>query len=204
MNNQQLYLAWLRTYAPTVYANALRRATGQIKSLGGLADDLINKSFAPDMAHSFLGDDTDLGFDTGDLTNLDIGTASLIDASGPTFAPIDTGTSTFATPSTSSPSSSSSAGSIFTSILTAAASIGSSVINSSNQSKLVALNTQRAAQGLPPVNAAGQVVTTGFATTSPSMLAFEKAISGGGSSMLMWLLLFGGIGAYLLLRKRAA
>ena len=208
MNNRQLYLAWLRTTSPAVYASAVRKALGQTRSLGGLADDLVNKAFSPDLAHSFLGDDTDFtdesSLQTGssnDLTTLPTDFTNVSDVSAPQPVSISSGTAV-GLPTTSG----SSTGNIFASIISAVGSVGGAVINATNQSKLIALNTQRAAQGLPPINANGQVVgTTGLATTSPGLLAFENAISGAGGSMMP--ILFLGIGAivlFSLLGKKAA
>lgn len=213
MNNAQLYLAWLRTFAPAVYAAAVRKATGQTKSLGGLADDLVNKAFAPDLAHSFLGDDTGLAdgsvdeFDFLNSGGPSITTDFAPDLSTPTF---DTGTATF-TPvainsgtSVVAPATASGApSSVFTGILAAVTAIGAGVITATNQQKLVTLNTQRAAQGLPPVDATGKIVP-GYstATTSPTLLAFEKAISGSSGSMLPIILGVLGIGAAIMFLNR--
>lgn len=215
MNNQQLYLAWLRTYSPTTYANAIRRATGQGRSLGGLTDDLLNKALAPDLIHSFLGDDTDLdeipitATYTPDPVSFD---SSQIDFQSPTF---DTGSVLAPTPVAiasggatglpSAPAPVAASGNVFTSVLAAVAQIGAGVLNYSNQSKLIALNTTRAQQGLPPVDANGRVVTAlGTATTSPGLLAFEKAITGGGGMSLIPILAILGIGLFFLSRPRSA
>lgn len=210
MNNRQLYLAWLRTYAPTVYTQAIRKATGQARSLGGLADDLVQQSFAPDIVHSFLGDDT------SSLEPITV-TASYMDVPPITtdfsFSAPSFDTSTVSAPSAVSidsgfvapAQSTSSGGSIFANILTAVGSIGVGVLNASNQNKLIALNTTRAQQGLAPVDANGRLVS-GYntATTSPGLLAFERSISGiGGSSMLLPILAVLGIGAFFVLRGRS-
>jgi len=208
MNAQQMYLAWLRTYAPSIYSGAVRRATGHKRSLGGLADDLVNKSFSPDLSHSFLGDDTMTYTDESALQDAANASVDSSLTSIPAFDPSTVAApnpvliaSGVATPTPAAPSSST-----FSNILQAVTAIGAGVISASNQSKLIALNTQRAAQGLPPVNAAGQVVSgTGFATTSPALLAFERAISGGTSGSMLPLLLIGGglIAAFAFLGKRS-
>lgn len=217
MNNAQLYLAWLRTVAPTVYTQALRQATGQSRTLGGLADDLVQQSFAPDIGHSFLGDDTSSLLDpiTVNATYMDAGAPittnfSASDFATPSFdtssvaAPsmvaIDTGTA--ALPSAPAPAGTSS---IFGNVLASVAALGVGVLNYSNQSKLIQLNTTRAQQGLPPVDASGRVVNTaGFSTTSPTLLAFERAISGGSGSMLLPILAILGIGAFFVFRGKSA
>jgi hypothetical protein len=213
MNNRQLYLAWLRTASPTVYTAALRKATGQKKNLGGLNQDLLQQALSPSMRHSFLGDDT---------SDMDLFSASdLVDTSPIVFDPItftppvfDSGSldipmptigtdTSSSTPSVTAPSSSSS---IFSNILSAVTSIGNTVVNASQQNALITLNTQRAAQGLPPVNAQGQVVTAaGTATTSASLLALEAAIAGGNSTgSLLPLLLIGGLAAYFLFGRKSS
>lgn len=211
MNNRQLYLAWLRTAAPTVYTAALRKATGQIKNLGGLGDDLLQQALSPNIRHSFLGDDgssidTSDTFDSSTLTDTSPIQLDPIIFQPPTFDP---GTVSLATPEgvgpapvAAAPAASSGSSSTFSNILTAVASIGSTVVNASQQSALIALNTQRAAQGLPPVNAQGQVVTAaGTATTSAALLAFENAIAGGSAGSLVPILLIGGLLAYFLLGR---
>jgi hypothetical protein len=212
MNNRQLYLAWLRTAAPTVYATALRKVTGQKRTLGGLTDNLVQQAFSPSLRHSFLGDDTS----SMDTTFMDYGSAPIttgIDTSPIVLDPIvltppvfDASSVTVPSLTTSAPTiaATTPAPSTFASILTAVASIGSSVVTASNQSALIALNTQRAAQGLPPVNANGQVVTAaGTATTSASLLAFENAISGGSGSLLP-ILAIAGLAAYFIFGRKSA
>jgi len=224
MNNKGLYLAWLRTVAPTLYAQAIRKATGQSRSLGGLTDNLVQQALAPSLRHSFLGDDTT----SMDTTFMDFGTAPIttgVDTSpivndpivfqSPTFDPTSITPATLVTdpttgqlvssaPTTVPAVTPSNAPNIFTSILQSVASIGSTVVSASQQSSLIALNTQRAAQGLPPVNANGQVVTAaGVAATNPALLAFENAVSGGSGSMLPILLIGGAIGLLFLFSRPA-
>jgi hypothetical protein len=209
MNNRQLYLAWLRTVAPTVYVSALRRATGVNRSLGGLDSDLVQQALAPNISHSFLGDDildpitvsapvdqpitTDFSFDTS---------TPAFDSSGMTFTPVAIDTSvvspTAATPNPAAPNS------IFSGVLAAVTAVTQGVMNASTQSKLITLNTQRAAQGLPPVNAAGQVISPVVTTaTGSALLNFERSISGGVSSMgsMLPLLALGGLALYFLRKK---
>jgi hypothetical protein len=212
MNNGQLYLAWLRTVAPSLYSQAVRKATGKQHTLGGLTDNLLNRALSPGLTQSFLGDD--------ELDDIDV-TAVSMDQPVTTdlfIAPVDTtfDTSTVAAPSAVSvaplpnvPATTTAAAApssnIFANILTAVASIGSTVVTASQQSALIALNTQRAAQGLPPVNAAGQVVTAaGTATTSPALLAFENAITGGAGGSLLPIILIGGVLAYFLFGRKSA
>jgi hypothetical protein len=208
MNNKGLYLAWLRTYSPTVYTAAIRKATGKIRTLGGLTDNLIGKALAPNLMHSFLGDDsTDTSgnlFSSSDLTDTSAVSFDPIVFQAPVIDPIAldaTALAPDATPATV-PASSAVAPSTWANILTAVSSIGSTVVSATQQSSLIALNTQRAAQGLPPVNANGQVVTTaGTAATNSALLAFENAVSGGTGSMLP-IVLIGGAVALLFLFSR--
>lgn len=219
MNNKQLYLAWLRTYAPTVYAQAVRNATGQKRNLGGLQDDLLRKALAPNLSHSFLGDDTtldpitvtgtymdasqpittDYSFSPGDMS-------SIFDSSSvaaPNFnVGIDSG-GAVGLPAASAPAASST--STWTNILAAVTTIGAGVLTASNQNKLISLNTTRANQGLPPVDATGRVVSPyGVAPTSSALLNFEKSISGATGSMMMPVLVLLGVGAFILSRKKSA
>lgn len=211
MNNQQLYLAWLRTYSPTVYMQAIKRATGRNRNLGGLTQDLVSSALAPNLMHSFLGDDS---LDEIDVTAQAMPDASALNVDAPTIDLSDSfDSSSLSAPSTvaidtssfSSPASSSSS-STFANVLTAVTALGAGVLQATNQSKLIALNTTRAQQGLPPVNANGQVVsTTGLATTNAALSNFERAITGGGSGMgMLGILALLGLGGYLILKKRSA
>lgn len=213
MNNAQLYLAWLRTFAPTVYVSAIRRATGQSRSLGGLSDDLVQQAFAPNVTHSFLGDDSSSMLDPITVTanymdmppittdfSFSAPTFDTGMVSAPSAVAIDTGPV-----STVAPSGGSAPSSTFSNILTAVTAIGAGVLNYSNQSKLISLNTTRAQQGLPPVDAYGRVITgSGISTAGSSLLAFERAITGGSGSMLPIILGVLGIGAvFIFSRSRA-
>lgn len=213
------YLAWLRTTAPAVYISAVRKATGRVKSLGGLNDDLVQSALSPGYRHSFLGDNGDsvtldpivvtaTSMDQPVSTDLFINTsADPFDTSSvaaPTAVNIDPGTygtaaSTPATAATPAPTST------LGQVLTAVAAIGAAsvgVIGADNTSKLIALNTTRAQQGLPPVNAAGQVVTAS-GTASPALLAFENAITGGAGGSLLPVILIGGVLAYFLFGRKS-
>jgi hypothetical protein len=211
MNNRQLYLAWLRTAAPTVYTAAIRKATGQTKNLGGLDSDLLQQALSPGLRHSFLGDDgTDMDSSSSTFSASDLTDTSAISFDPIVFTPpvFDPGTVTAPTPLptdssgnvvTAAPTASPS---IFSSVLQAVTSIGNTVVNASQTNALIALNTQRAAQGLPPVNAQGQVVTAaGTATTSAGLLALENAISRGSGSSLIPMLLIGGLILYLVMGR---
>lgn len=214
MNNAQLYLAWLRTVAPAVYTSAVRRATGQNRSLGGLTDDLLQQSFAPDVSHSFLGDDTSSLLDPITVTaqymdvppvttnfTFDAPTFDTSSVAAPRSVAIDYG-SAFASPAASSSSGGSST---FANILTAVTAIGAGVLNASNQSKLISLNTTRAQQGLAPVDAYGRLVTPSrTATTGSSLLAFERSISGSGSMTMPIILGLLALGGILVFNRRSA
>lgn len=207
MNNRQLYLSWLRTVAPNIYVSAVRRATGQGKSLGGLSSDLVQQALAPNLSHSFLGDDlpvidvTAISADQPVTTNFSFDTTAIpFDSSSvpmPSQVAIDSSVVASATANTPA------ATSTFANILSAVAAIGAGVANASTQSKLIQLNTQRAALGLPPVNAAGQVISPVVTSaTGAALLNFEKSIAGAGGAISP-LLIFGvlGLGAFLLLKK---
>jgi hypothetical protein len=217
MNNRQLYLAWLRTVAPSVYVSAVRRATGRNRNLGGLSSDLVQQALAPNVNHSFLGDDTSGMLDPITVTaSYDSYTPISADPSmaPATFTPtFDASTVAAPTPfaidntgqiSTVAPTSSG-ASSIFTGILAAVTAVGAGVINASNQSKLIALNTTRAQQGLGPVDASGRLISgAGTTATGSALLAFERAISGGSSGSLLPIMAVLGIGAFFMFRKKSA
>jgi hypothetical protein len=214
MNNQQLYLAWLRTNAPAVYVQAVRKATGKARNLGGLGDDLLQQAMSPNLS-TFLGDDiSSMDFTSADFQAPDMAPISIAppDISIPGFDPgsvdapapvtISSGGATglpVPTPSNPAPT-----GSTFSNILTAVTTIGIGIIGATNQSKLVAINTQRARQGLPPVDSTGRVITpAGFSTTSPTLLAFERSISGAMGGGMLPIIAVLGIGAFFFFRKKA-
>jgi hypothetical protein len=210
---QMSYLAWLRDTAPTLYVTAVRRATGRTKSLGGLNDDLVQSALSPGYRHSFLGDNGDsVTLDPIDVSSISldqpITTDFSFDTSTPTFdtssvgplQTVNTGYATGPTSTVTTPATPAASSSTFANILSAVAAVGTAavgVVGAENTSSLIALNTQRAAQGLPPVNAQGQVVGAA-GSASPALLAFENAITGGGGSLLP-ILLIGGVLAYFLL-----
>lgn len=211
MNNQQLYLAWLRTVAPAVYAAAVRKATGQTRSLGGLGDDLLDSALSPNLMHSFLGDElapitvdatymdappitTDFSFDNSMSSGVNISNPA------PNFnVPIDSGSATGFPASVSTGNASST----FANILTAVTAIGATVIGANNQSKLISLNTTRANQGLPPVDASGRVVSAyNTRATNSGLMAFERSITGGGGMSMPLILAALGIGAFFILKSK--
>jgi hypothetical protein len=216
-NARKLYLGWLRTTAPAVYVSAVRRATNRTRSLGGLTDNLLNSALSPTYRHTFLGDDGDSAtLDTIDVSALPMDQPITTDfnfATPDTGATVDPGALQTVSiygqpaPTVTTPAATSAPSGVSTlaSVLTAVTALGAGVLNASNQSALIALNTQRAAQGLPPVNANGQVVTAaGIATTSPALQAFENAISGAGGSSMLPILLIGGLALFLLSGKKSS
>jgi hypothetical protein len=211
MNNAQLYLAWLRTVAPAVYISAVRRATNQPRSLGGLTDDLVQQSLAPGVSHSFLGDDTSSMLDPITVTaqylpppittdySFSAPTTDFSNIAAPAPVAIDSGFS----PLPSSPTGGGT--STFANILTAVTAIGAGVLNASNQSKLISLNTTRAQQGLAPVDAYGRLVTPSRTSAAgSSLLAFERSIAGSSGSMLPIILGVLGIGAFFVMSRKSA
>lgn len=218
MNNQQLYLAWLRTTSPTLYAQAVRMATGRSRNLGGLADDLLQQALSPNLMHSFLGDDTTLDTITVSSDAPAPVTTDMVFAPGnfsfdpstvdaPSFSvPIDSGAAV-GFPSAAAPAAQPVAApsSTFANILQAVTTIGAGVIQASNQSKLIDLNTARARAGQPPVDATGRVVSPyAVSPTNSAIARFEKSITGGMSGSMLPILAMLGIGAFVLLRKKSA
>jgi hypothetical protein len=87
---------------------------------------------------------------------------------------------------TSAPASGSSNTGLFSSIVSAVGGITAAAMTSSAQSNLLKLNTQRAAAGLPPVNANGVPVATSL-STNPQIAAMESSIAGVASSPVFWI-----------------
>lgn len=210
MNARQAYLAWLRQTAPQTYATAVRKVTGQKRSLGGLNRNLIGSMYSSSTGFGFLSDDvTDaslapVGISAPDMSALTIDTSGF---QAPDLSTIDT--STFISPdfsasipdfSISSPATDSSGGSsffnanTFSSLINAVGNVASTALNVNAQSNLLQLNTQRAAQGLWPVQANGTPVPASQLSraASPAIAQFESAISTQGVTTP--LLLLAGLG----------
>ncbi len=169
MNNKQLYLGWLRTYAPVVYTRALKLAANPNANLAGLGDDLTSGLQS-------------VTVDTGDSTISDADAAAISDAVT---------------------SSGSSWSDFFDSLASAVGTVAPAIVQTQAQENLLAVNTQRAQQGLPPLTANGVPVTANaLAPTSASLAALEASMSGG----LTPILLIGGLGllAVVLLAGRKA
>lgn len=219
MNPRAAYLAWLRQTAPATYATAVRKVAGKPRSLGGLNRNLVSSMYAPSTGFGFLSDDvTDASLQPITVTAPDLSSLS-IDTSG--FQPADLSAdivdpSTFASPSlpaspdvsTPATDTSGSSGSswfnsnTFSSLINAVGNVASTALNVSAQSNLLKLNTQRAAQGLWPVQANGTPVPQSqlYPASSPTLARFESAISTQG--MTSPLLIIAGLGLLAVLIKR--
>lgn len=196
MNAKQAYLAWLREAAPAVYAVAVQKVARQKRSLGGLNRNLVTSMYAPTTGFGFLSDTT--GASPTDLSTVD--TSSFIT---PDLSSLDATSATIDSSGGSSGGSSWFDSGTFSSLLNAATNVADTVITSNAQSKLVQLNSQRAAQGLWPIQTNGQPVPPSqlYPSASPSIARFESAISTGG--MTTPLLLIAGVGllAFALLKR---
>lgn len=186
MNAREMYLAWVRTNHPDIYVTALQQFANGTVGMSGIGDDSADVFGRPiPSVLRGLGDDT-----TGtDLTTVD--TSQLPDVVMPT---LDIPTVT-AAPASSSASS----GNIFSSITNAITSVSNAVTTTEAQQNLLAINTQRARQGLPPLSMNGQVVTAGqLAPASSAVLQAEQVLAGSGG---MGMLLLIGLGLLLLMRR---
>lgn len=222
MNNAQLYLAWLRTTSPEVYMSALRKITGKKRTLGGLDADLCDSMTAPATFGAFGQDDSSFSYDT--MPTVDITATPITDSSYtlPALTPSDIGVSDvssgltlpdFGTGLTEVPGIDTSVTMPNVSITpapaagtpsnwlaaftTAVGNVAASALQASNQSNLIKLNTTRAQQGLPPVNANGQVVTSANTRLAPAtgpIYAIESKIAGATGGMGMPLMLLAGVG----------
>jgi hypothetical protein len=198
MNNQQKYLAWLRTTAPEVYAAAIRKVLGQTRSVGGLSSNLANIGKAT-TGFGALGDD--ISFSAPDYNaglDSDVMAVGMTPVTNVTWDPA----STYTPPAPVIGSSSSGGGFDWGSaIVKAVTGVATTVLNSSAQSKLLQINTTRASQGLPPVNAQGVVVPNSAlpVSTNPTLRAIESSVGGTGSIAMI-----AGIGllALLILKRK--
>jgi hypothetical protein len=174
MNVKQLYLAWVRTQFPSVYARALAQTFNpRGAGLGGLGDDLTADVLQPITVSSSIL-----------VPGTDSATASAIDAANadPSF----------------------SWGSFFNSLTSAISGIGQTVANTQAQQNLIAINTARARMvpPLPPLNQNGVPVTAAqFAgTISPTLQQMEANLAQAGFTPV--LLIGGGLILALLLAGR--
>jgi hypothetical protein len=213
MNARGQYLAWLRKTSPAIYTAALRKVSGNVRGVGGLNDDLLARMSRTSTGFGFLGDDTadlqtitvtaDAPSDTSDLSTLvlDSGSLSPMDTQAIQAAAIlPTITNMPGVEPVSSTSTS-----VFGQVAQAVASVVAAGMQASSQSNLIKLNTQRATQGLPPVNANGVPISTGFFTPSanPTLARMEASIAGVATSPILWIAGLG-LAALLLLRSKRA
>lgn len=215
MNAQAAYLAWLRINAPEVYTGALRKVAGKARGLGGLADDLLARMSRTSTGFGFFGDDTT------DLPTITVTADAIptVDNSSLALTPDDLATlndtlsqqdlqssvSLTALPTVPMAAPTVTTGSnLFASIIQAVGTVTAAGMQASTQSSLVKLNTQRAAAGLPPVNANGVPINTGFLppSSNPTIARLEAGIAGAGSSPMLWIAALA-VGALFLLRKKA-
>jgi MYXO-CTERM domain-containing protein len=215
MNARAAYLAWLRINAPEVWTAAMRKVAGKARGLGGLSDDLIARMSRPSTGFGFFGDDTS---DLPTITVTADAYPTTVDPSlalDPTAldpvdftvlqqqanAPVPLLPTPDATTAPAQPAASSSG--IFASIINAVASVTTAGMAANAQSGLLRLNTQRASQGLPPVNAAGVPIATSFLSPSsnPTIARLEATIAGAGSSPILWIGALALAGLFLLRKK---
>jgi hypothetical protein len=231
MNNRQLFLAWLRTTAPETYTTALRKVAGKPRGSGGLTRDLIGSMYTPSTGFGFLGDDfgslgqDNTGVADGGLVSNPLETVTVTPSPDWVYNPADyqpappvalVDTSTFTTPAieaTPPPALDTSgtlvsipapAPSAWGSFLTAVTGLASTALTTSAQSNLVKVNTARAAQGLPPVDANGIPIrpTASLFPPNTTIARLESSIAGVATSPLF---LIAGVGllALFFMRKRA-
>ena len=206
MNPKQAYLAWLRQEAPAVYAAALQKIMRRPRSLGGLNTDLVGSVYSPLTGFGSLADTM--------LSPVTISAPSL-----PALPTIDT--STLTSPdlsasylsSTSIPSINVSSGgsgsswwnsNTFSSLINAVGNVASTALTVNAQNNLLNLNTQRAQQGLWPVQANGAPVPASqlYPSSSPALAQFESGITSSGMTMPLLLVAGAGVLLFALSRRR--
>lgn len=175
MNAKQTYLAWVRTTQPAVYYSALRAVFSPNKAgLGGLGDDLTDSIAASETSPSLVS--------TSDLSDIDTSISSDVSDS------INN-----AYTASISPASTTQGGStdFFGALANAITAVAPTVVQTQAAENLLAINTARAQQGLPPLTANGVPVTGSMLSpTSATVAQMEAALSGGS---LMPILLIGGL-----------
>lgn len=166
MNPKQTYLALVRTQYPVLYYRALKSVFGKSAGLGSLGDDLTDSISAPDLVST---EDLTSGLYTG----IDSDTSNAINS---------------AYNATQASSSTTQGGSTdwFGSLANAISSIAPTVIQTQAAENLLQINTQRAAQGLPPLTQNGYPVTSSMLSpTNASLQQMEAALAGGSGSLLL-------------------
>lgn len=219
MNPRAAYLAWLRQTAPQTYATAVRKVAGQKRSLGGLNRNLIGSMYSSSTGFGFLSDDISDSFAPVNISAPDMSSLT-IDTSGfqaPDLSSDIVDPSTFASPDLSASipdfstgdAAASSGGSsffnanTFSSLINAVGNVASTALNVNAQSNLLQLNTQRAAQGLWPVQANGTPVPQSqlYPASSPAVARFESAISTQGVTTPLLMVAGLGLLAFALLKR---
>lgn len=166
MNAKQLFLGWVRTNYPSVYAKALTQTFGYAgrPGLGGLGDDLTDSITAPDDDITLQ----DVSFDPNSVG-----------------APTDVNSAVSSAASTVQ-SSGSSWSDFFNSLATNISSVGNAVLTTQAQANLLQINTQRAQQGLPPLTSYGVPVTAAsLAPASAAVASLESSLTSGSGGMLL-------------------
>lgn len=166
MNPKQTYLALVRTQYPKLYYAALHRVFGKNGgNLGGLGDDLTD-SITPDLTSS---DDLISDLDTGVSSDVSDSINSAYNASVSPASTTQGGSTDF-----------------FGALANAITSIAPTVVQTQAAENLLAINTQRAQQGLPPLTQNGQLVTSSMLSpTSASLAQMEAALAGNSGSLLL-------------------
>lgn len=176
MTPKQTYLAWVRTTQPQVYFKAIQAVFGKKNgSLGGLGDDLTDSiTFSPDLTSTDnLTDISDVTDPTSDVTNA---VNNAYNATQSSASTTNGGSTDF-----------------FTGLANAITAVAPTVVQTQAAENLLAINTARAQQGLPPLTANGVPVTGSMLSpTSATIAQMEAALGAGGG--LLPILLIGGVG----------
>jgi hypothetical protein len=176
---KKMFLTYVRQEHPQLYQAALADAlkpvlelTATTLGLGALGQDVTDLTATPSV----------------DLTSID--TSQLLNSIQAPSVDISAPTDT---------SSSLSAGGLFNSLITNITSFAGHYLTSASQQNLLQQNAQRLAQGLPPLNADGTVMTVAqmqaAGYTSAQIAAIEAKITGFSLSTIPWWVWLLGAGA---------
>jgi len=185
MNPKQLYLAWVRSTFPNVYTGALTQLLSPKAGLSGLGDDLTSSITA--------------SIDAGTYDPQAMREASANYSSPVSDVSISPDVQNSIDQANQTSSSSSAWGDFFNNLSSAISNVGSSVLQTQAQANLLQINTQRAQQGLPPLNQYGVPVTAQqLAPTSSSIAQFEANLAQTGiTSPILWIAIAGIVGVAL-------
>jgi hypothetical protein len=209
------WLAWMRTNHPAIYTAALNAAVPGIFKLSAASLSGLGKNAMTAMSNArsplrrmhplgFLGQDvTDLTSDSG---SDDIDISSDVTSADYSATPVTTPVINIPSGTTTADTSSSTAlNTLFGTVVAAAANVATNALTG-NSAALVQENATRVAQGLPPLNPDGSVMSVAqmqaAGYTTAQIQTIENTLAGQGTLSTNMLLMIGGAVLVLVLMNK--